>query len=342
MPAQVVCPSCGTYQDPPELSGDPTCPECAGDLPTAGQREPRFSPSALDEPASGRPQASGSMTLLRNGLRSDGDGPQGGWMENILPRRLRTATGRDLPAGAPVARGPSGDLAGPEPSTGSLRFDPRPDQAPSRSSPPLADGPDVAARSRPKAPGGLERSPGDRPSIPGVLAVVLVGAIGSVALLRGGDPWANLLGLATIGLLGAAILGVLHRRGARRSFWQGFALFGWGYWLLAFGPAISPRSGPELPTSRWLGDLHARVAAPAINHPDGSGIDNLNPGDRPGSPPAVRPDREGEPRRAASMVAVGADLRQFSVVGHCLFTLLAALLGSRLARWFSGTAPDPA
>ena len=43
--------------------------------------------------------------------------------------------------------------------------------------------------------------------------------------------------------------------------------------------------------------------------------------------------------RAASMFVAG-DLKQFQLVGHCLITLLAALLGSGLSGWFYRSNPE--
>lgn len=74
-----------------------------------------------------------------------------------------------------------------------------------------------------------------RISIGGLMAVVLVAAVGLAALRYGSEEWAALVTLMTLGLLALAILGTIYRRGDRRASWLGFALFGWGYMLLASG-----------------------------------------------------------------------------------------------------------
>jgi hypothetical protein len=52
----------------------------------------------------------------------------------------------------------------------------------------------------------------------------------ALASLRYASPvWAGAVLLATQAALGLAILGVVYRAGARRAFWLGFAIFGWGY-----------------------------------------------------------------------------------------------------------------
>ena len=41
--------------------------------------------------------------------------------------------------------------------------------------------------------------------------------------------------LLTLGAFALAVLAVVYRRGERRAFWLGFALFGWGYMALTAG-----------------------------------------------------------------------------------------------------------
>jgi hypothetical protein len=74
-----------------------------------------------------------------------------------------------------------------------------------------------------------------RISISGLMAVVLIVSIGVAALRSASEEWAALVTLVTLWLLTFAILGAIYRRGDRRAFWTGFALFGWGYMLWASG-----------------------------------------------------------------------------------------------------------
>ena len=119
-----------------------------------------------------------------------------------------------------------------------------------------------------------------------------------------------------------SVLGILHRQQARRAFWQGFALFGWGYLALAFVPWPPDRTGLELPTSQLLGHIHARAGGV------GGGPPGPVPGhgDRAGRPRKPSDDGAADldigSRKAASMFVAG-DIRQFLLVGHCLFALLA-------------------
>jgi hypothetical protein len=59
-------------------------------------------------------------------------------------------------------------------------------------------------------------------------AIVFVG-FGFAALRQADDLWNSSLFSLTIGLLLAAVLLAIYRTEARRAFWIGFALFGWGY-----------------------------------------------------------------------------------------------------------------
>ncbi len=82
-------------------------------------------------------------------------------------------------------------------------------------------------------------------SIGGLMAVVLVLAIGFAALKNANETWAGAMFLLTCGILGLSVVGAVCRREAERAWWLGFALFGWGYMALAFWPS---ESLPKLPT----------------------------------------------------------------------------------------------
>ncbi len=66
-------------------------------------------------------------------------------------------------------------------------------------------------------------------TIGGLMAVVLVAAIGFAALINPNGIWAGVLLLSAYALLGTAILGVVFQREAARACWLGCAVFEWGY-----------------------------------------------------------------------------------------------------------------
>src|SRR5262249_25141423 len=77
------------------------------------------------------------------------------------------------------------------------------------------------------------------------------------ALRLASEPVAGILLLLTFGILCLAILGVVYRRGSRRAFWLGFALFGWVYMGLASGSWWEPGENRQpLVTTLLLERVH--------------------------------------------------------------------------------------
>jgi hypothetical protein len=88
-----------------------------------------------------------------------------------------------------------------------------------------------------------------RLSIAGLMGIVLVVSLGLTALRSGTEIWAGATLLATFAVLALAVVGVVCRSGSERSWWLGFALFGWGYLGLVF---LWPHTSLQLPTSALL------------------------------------------------------------------------------------------
>ena len=77
-----------------------------------------------------------------------------------------------------------------------------------------------------------------RISIAGLLGMVAVFAIGFAALVNASDLWLGATLTLTIGLLLGSVLGVILRPDCRGGgLLVGFALFGWGFFLLGLAPA---------------------------------------------------------------------------------------------------------
>jgi AcrB/AcrD/AcrF family len=72
-----------------------------------------------------------------------------------------------------------------------------------------------------------------RYNIASMLGAILFVAVGFAALREANDQWDSGLFSLTLGLLLIAVLLAVHRTEARRAFWIGFALFGWGYLSLS-------------------------------------------------------------------------------------------------------------
>jgi hypothetical protein len=96
-------------------------------------------------------------------------------------------------------------------------------------------------------------------SISGLMAIVLVSAIGLAALRNANDVWAGIMLLLALALGGVALLGVLYVRGRNKAWWAGFALFEASYLALAFGPWCATEIQPKLATTILLGYVHSQV-----------------------------------------------------------------------------------
>jgi hypothetical protein len=64
-----------------------------------------------------------------------------------------------------------------------------------------------------------------------MIAIVMIG-VGIAALVRPTKLWAIVLPFLLLTLCLTAILGLVFRRGPKRAFWVGFAVFGWTYFVL--------------------------------------------------------------------------------------------------------------
>jgi len=89
-------------------------------------------------------------------------------------------------------------------------------------------------------------------SISVFLGFVALSAAGLMCLMFASSPGVSALSSAVLGLLTLAILGVAYRRGERRAFWAGFALFGWTYMTLSSGPWFVDYLRPQLVTSKLI------------------------------------------------------------------------------------------
>jgi hypothetical protein len=148
-------------------------------------------------------------------------------------------------------------------------------------------------------------------SIAGLMGVILVAAIGLAALHNPTELWAGVIFLLTCGVLALAIVGVACRGQGERAWWLGLALFGWGYFTLAFS---SPREGlPRLPTTAVLKAIMGDIAEPP-------------PGIMGGGFRCIGP--------LAQFGGMGVPFGGLAdwQIGHCLWSLAAALLGGTLGR----------
>jgi hypothetical protein len=173
-------------------------------------------------------------------------------------------------------------------------------------------------------------------TIAGLMGLVVVVAVGVAALRFASELWAGILLMLTLGTLGAAVLALHERTGAKRAWWRGFALFGWGYLVLAMGPWVAEAIAPKLPTTTGLDALYARM------HPDAEDRMNLDVKNKRlyrrtialaalSDPTSVVAGRRA---RWSSLILAPSPLspESFRRVGHCLWALLVACLGGVVGR----------
>jgi hypothetical protein len=175
---------------------------------------------------------------------------------------------------------------------------------------------------------------GYRVSLRVLMLAILVFGVSVAALRNASAAWAGALLLFTMGLLGAAVLGVVYRREARRAWWLGFGVFGWGYVTLTLSPWSSRGFDPM---NDALHALYVRLSpsqvvalesfAAATKAELGQVIDS--------DPPAeTRPPARG----SETVVAIGTlDPWAFRRIGHCLLAVLAGVVGGFVAHWFYAT-----
>jgi hypothetical protein len=188
-------------------------------------------------------------------------------------------------------------------------------------------------------------------TIASLLVVVLFVAIGFTALRESSDLWDSGLFSVTLGVLLISILLAIHRAESRRTFWIGFALFGWGYLVLSLFPATESR----LITTQALTYLDSLVPGRSPGFikirftGTGSGVSG-NPVQKVAFTPDGRLLATSRPGvvglwDAATGKLVGVwrgTTENFTRIGHLLFALLAGWVGGLLSRrlWRVSRATD--
>jgi hypothetical protein len=185
-------------------------------------------------------------------------------------------------------------------------------------------------------------------SIRGLMAFVVISAVGLAALRNAGDLWAGMLLLFALASVGAAVMGAFILQGRDRYWWAGFAFFGGGYLALAVGPWLSDAFQPQLGTTHLLDQIQGRMH-PAIDPTQGNlaawlveradvvaGLSNMKRLARNTNDPALVLAKKRivllEKMIAAVKRAPTHD--QFQRIGHSLFALLAGVVGGLVASWF--------
>jgi hypothetical protein len=195
-------------------------------------------------------------------------------------------------------------------------------------------------------------------SLSHLLLLVLGCGVALAALRSASELWSALLFTLAVGSFLVAVLLTVYRRGGRRAFWLGFAVFGWTYLLLG----LVPEARSQLATTRLLDYLlsqvfHKDAAVAVAFSPDGKWIASESTSAevrlwdaKTGQTVVVKGVAPESFRKAGhtqfslwnaktgqTAVVKKADPECFRMVGHTLFSLLLASCGGVLSQHICST-----
>lgn len=176
-----------------------------------------------------------------------------------------------------------------------------------------------------------------------LMLLVVALAVGIAALRGANEYWAGGLLLATPLLHCTALVGGLCGRESSRARMLGYAVFGGAYFALAF-LGLSETNLAKLPTSWLLQYVHQRalpsvpLASWTLKTTPGQVENRMNIVFDVSSSLSTRSEvvvtgtvDNGQPNRWSRLLPGAANYQAFGAVGHCLFALLAGLLGAVIA-----------
>jgi hypothetical protein len=171
-------------------------------------------------------------------------------------------------------------------------------------------------------------------SIAGLMAAVLLLAVGFAGFRTASPLWASAIFTMTVTVFAGAIVGAAARRGRSRIAWLGFGVFGWTYLLATFWlwPAPNGATAPPFLTKALLDYFQPSSSTAAVMW-----IDTAPPGEMSTEPPPmVSTIVPGTTNLATVTPFAGRAVNRlhYRRIGHTLaaivFGLLGALLGSIL------------
>ncbi len=185
-----------------------------------------------------------------------------------------------------------------------------------------------------------------RISIAALMGFVCIFGVGLAAFRYPSKLWGSFLISMTVGAMVVGTLGALFHRGLSRKFWAGYAICGWFYLLVHFGPWFRKEMAPFLFTTACLDLIYPHVAAVeqtmAMADPMGGGVYGLAGGFGGASTAPAKTiwehwtgiDGADSGFRLVNDFAVTRST-PFELIGHSLLALLFAYLGGLTARRFA-------
>jgi hypothetical protein len=168
-------------------------------------------------------------------------------------------------------------------------------------------------------------------SVAGLMAVILLLAVGMAALRDPTILWASAIFTAAVILFAASLLAAMAHRGAQRFSWAGMAVFGWSYLIISFGPWPGNSVGPPplLPSS-LLDHFQEYIVSDGKTRYYTSGIYidyyKGTSGIRGSGPPTAAPPPGG---------FKNVDVTVYSQTGHPLGAMLFGIMGAFAGRFFA-------
>jgi hypothetical protein len=203
-----------------------------------------------------------------------------------------------------------------------------------------------------------------KPTIAALMVVIFIAALGFAALSRPSRLWAAVMFSTATAMLTLALVGALCASGRARAGYLGFAVTGWTYLLLQYGPFFETQVGPyTLPTAildvAYPIFVPQEVVTPSPAPPPGAGgmmtgmmlgtgqyiAAGGAAGPPGGSGPAgvftpASPLGPTSPLQAWTAIDRGfwggtSTCGSFYRIGHSLFALVIACVGAIIARRMS-------
>ena len=185
-----------------------------------------------------------------------------------------------------------------------------------------------------------------RISIRGVMAFVVVFAIGLAALRSANEIWGGVMLVVALAAVGVAVVGMIVMRGRERAWWLGFAVFCGGYLLSALSPL-----GSQITTTHFLEYVHRKAVGFTVMSFEVSRVDHSSleyrvsfanglgvtrvPDSVANTTDALDLFKTMTPPNPWRTALPGtANHDQFLRVGHCVFALLAGMFGGGVGGWF--------